>query len=132
MWNDLPIQSVPILRGMEPAKSTTMIEWYLERWQKVVDHFPYLAEAHHHVARLKLWAEGRPDRAVRAARRAVELDPWNLSYRELLAEALFQAGQRAEAINVIGQTRKLPQAERYRCQRLRACYGKSARPLLHD
>jgi WD40 repeat protein len=72
--------------------------------RKAVQIAPSHAEAHNNLAWLLLTGPKElldPEQALSAARKAVELEPWQWSYLNTLGTALYRSGKFAEAVPVL-------------------------------
>ncbi len=135
MFMEIPLHLAPVLRQRgDPRAADRLLERFEERWRRIVEQFPDDAEAHFQLARLALLGKGRADQALKSARRAVDLNPLDPVYQEILAEVLFQTGHRPEALVTIQNCRRLPHADWHRCRRILNCYerGESAGPILAE
>jgi len=75
----------------------------IELWSEYVDRRPQQASAQYRLGRLLL-AEGRADDATDHLWVAHDLKPGNIEYLDLLAEALFQAGERDTMFQMLHDT----------------------------
>lgn len=94
-WTHYRLASLRLNTGAEGAQMAE-VDGLLER-ASVLE--PSFAPAHSQLATTRI-NRGQIEPAITAARRAVELDPGNLSYRSLLVRVLTRATQTEEALKV--------------------------------
>ncbi len=94
-WTHYRLASVRLNTGVEGAQMAE-VDALLERASALE---PSFAPAHAQLATAQI-NRGQIEPAIAAARRAVELDPGNLSYRSLLARILTRATQTEEALKI--------------------------------
>jgi tetratricopeptide (TPR) repeat protein len=98
---DLAEDLIPELEaaGLRSTADELFQKVYVPNEQIVNDH-PENASAHNNLAWLAARGGRRLEEALAHARRAVEIEPENTAYLDTLAEALYQSGDREEAIEV--------------------------------
>jgi tetratricopeptide (TPR) repeat protein len=115
---DLAITLCPELtRSGQAADADRLYRRMFERHKKVSMEYPRSAELHNNLAWLAARCRRDLDEALSHARRAVELSPEHPEFIDTLAEAQFQKGNRAEAIENARRCIRLdPRREYYKKQ----------------
>lgn len=99
--NTLALGEIQNAAGYAEQQGNT--EEAIALWTQYVERRPQQASAQYRLGRLLL-AEGRPAEAVDHLWVAHDLKPGNLEYLDLLAESLFQAGERDMMFQLLRDT----------------------------
>ncbi|MFQ3648700.1 MAG: hypothetical protein SNJ75_00070 [Gemmataceae bacterium] len=111
---DLVIALVPLLdQAGKKAQADKLYRTAQSRHETVLKAFPDSPLMHNQAAWLAACCKRDLDQAVKWARRAVELAPKTSAYQDTLAEALFQAGKKDEALTAINRAIELDPKRRY-------------------
>jgi tetratricopeptide (TPR) repeat protein len=105
----LAIRALPALeKAGEKERAEQLFERVAGRWRTTCREYPECAHAHNQLAWLCARCRRNLDDALTHARKAVELAPLDASFKDTLAEVLFQRGDRAAAVEQIKACLKLP------------------------
>jgi tetratricopeptide (TPR) repeat protein len=115
---DIAILMVNTLAKMGQAKlADAVFEKYASFIDKLLEKYPRSPDLHNKAAWLRARCRRQLDEALKHAEQAVKLDPQQANNLDSLAEAHFQRGDRAKAIETIERAIKLePQRDYFRSQ----------------
>jgi len=111
---DVVIALVPLLeRAGKKTEADKLYRLALSHHESVLKQFPDSPLLHNQAAWLAACCKRDLDHAVAWAKRAVELAPKSSAYHDTLAEALFQAGKKDQALVAIKRAIELDPKRRY-------------------
>jgi tetratricopeptide (TPR) repeat protein len=106
---EIPISLITEMeRAGEKERAQKLFDEVYARCEQVCRDFPNCADGHNQLAWLAARCRRNLDAALEHSRKAVELAPSIVSYRDTLAEVQFQRGEKAEAIELMKQCLKMP------------------------
>jgi tetratricopeptide (TPR) repeat protein len=117
---EVVIGLVPLLdKAGKKAEADKLYRTALEKLEAVLKDFPESPLMFNQAAWLAACCRRDADNAVKWARRAVELSPKTSAYQDTLAEALFQAGKKDDALAAIKRAIELDPKRRYYKEQLK-------------